>query len=62
MQNKFIYVFSKDARDKMLHKGFNLLKNDELGLIFVFDSESNSKYSISDLDDVSYILSDTLTF
>lgn len=56
---KFIYVYSADARDKLLAANYILMKSDERNKIYVFLNED--KLSFSELD-VSYILSDTMTF
>lgn len=57
--NKFIYVFSKADRDKMLLHGFLLLKSDEQNKMYVFLSEG---HTVPVELDISYILSDKLTF
>lgn len=57
--NKFIYVFSKADRDKMLLNGFLLLKSDEQNKMYVFLNEG---HSFPEGLDTSYILSDKLTF
>lgn len=57
--NKFIYVFSQSDMDKMLFKGFLLLKSDQHNNMYVFLNEGN--LTLDDLD-ISYILSDKLTF
>lgn len=57
--DKFIYVFNSEARDALIRKGFKMLKEDNLNNIFVF--ENNSKLNFEGCD-VSYILSNTLTF
>ena len=36
MNNNFIYVFDKQARDMLLADGFHLLKSDERNEIYVF--------------------------
>ncbi len=60
MDNKFIYVFTDDARDKLLSMGFKLLKQSP-GKTYIFDS-TNVDFSIHDINDISFITSDTLTF
>jgi hypothetical protein len=55
---KFIYVFTKDAADKLAANGYKLLKADEKNSVFTFENKSEIKFSL----DVSYIFSDTLTF
>ena len=57
--NKFIYVFSQSDRDKMLFKGFLLLKSDPNNNMYVF--LNGGDLALDDLD-ISYILSDRLTF
>ena len=57
--NKLIYVFSKADRDKMLLNGFLLLKSDEQNKMYVF---LNEEHSSPEGLDISYILSDKLTF
>lgn len=56
---KFIYVFNKEARDALEKRGYVLLKDDNTNMIFVFENRS---LSVFDLEDISYALSDTLTF
>lgn len=55
---KFIYVFCKDAADTLAANGYKLLKADERCSYYVFENKQEVKFSL----DVSYILSDTLTF
>lgn len=56
---KFIYVCSAAARDKLLAANYILMKSDERNNIYIFLNED--KLSFAELD-VSYILSDTMTF
>lgn len=56
---KFIYVYSADAKDKLLAANYKLMKSDERNNIYIFLNED--KLSFTSLD-VSYILSDTMTF
>lgn len=56
---KFIYVYSADAKDKLLAANYKLMKSDERNNIYIFLNED--KLSFASLD-VSYILSDTMTF
>lgn len=55
----FIYVYSAAARDKLLASGCKLMKSDERNNIYIFLNEG--KLSFASLD-ISYILSDTMTF
>lgn len=56
---KFIYVFSKEARDRLLAGNYTLLKSDESNEIYVFVNQAEMTFALSD---VSYICSDSLTF
>lgn len=56
---RFIYVFSEDARDVLLAKGYGLLKSDAKNGMFVFENRNDLCFA---LDSVEHLLSDTLTF
>lgn len=59
MGDKFIYVFNQDAKQKMLDAGFKLMvANDD---ICVFTFLNDKTINMEDID-VSYIMSDRLTF
>lgn len=55
----FIYVFNSEAKDELLKLGLNMLKEDSRQQIFVFENPQVMTFS---MPDISYILSDTLTF
>lgn len=57
--NNFIYVFSKDARDILLTRGYTLLKSDEAREMYVFANEMTKTFSDSEF---RFVLSDKLTF
>lgn len=59
MKNKFIYVFDKYSRDKLLSSGYKLMKSDEKQSVFVFINENNCVFSLTD---IKLVFSDTLTF
>lgn len=59
--DKFIYVFDTAARDKLSNAGFLLLKSDERNSVYVFSNDSSLRFAL-DAVDVSFIMSDTLTF
>lgn len=59
MTEKFIYVFTRAARDRMVAAGYMLLKSDERNEVYVF--ENNPCLSFALLD-VSAIKSNKLTF
>lgn len=56
---KFVYVFSKEAKQKMIAAGYNLIKSDDDNGRYIF--ENNPKLAFSKVD-VSMIKSNTLTF
>lgn len=59
MTEKFIYVFSKDARDSLLAAGFLLLKSDDRNETYIFENNTSLSFA---LDKISTIKSNTLTF
>lgn len=56
----FIYVWSVKERDILLAKGFELLKSK--GDTFVFANNKEKRIEQYSLDDVRFVISDTLTF
>lgn len=58
MNGRFIYVFSEDARDRLLRLGFQQLKDDVTSHTYVF---ANDKAMFAEMPD-ECVLSDTLTF
>lgn len=58
MQGKFIYVFERNARDKLLAEGYKLIKSDERQNVFVFENRETHTFS----EDFAFVFSDTLTF
>lgn len=56
---KFIYVFSREARDRLIEQQYTLLQSDTRNDIYVFAYESTEAFSCKD---VSCVLSDTLVF
>lgn len=59
MQDKFIYVFDIDTRDKLLSQNYQLLKSDINKNIFVFENKTDISFS---MNDVQFVLSNILTF
>lgn len=59
MNNNFIYVFDKQARDMLLADGFHLLKSDERNEIYVF---VNQEQFIFKYNNIKYCLSNVLSF
>lgn len=56
---KFIYVFSKEARDKLLSQGLKLLCSDNDNETYVFENETSLSFSLSG---ISVIKTNTLMF
>ncbi len=59
MKQKFIYVFSDEARDALLMRDFQMLSGDEKRHIYVFLNDGNMSFSY---EQIPYTLSNTLTF
>lgn len=57
--DKFICVFSATARDILVSRGYVLIRSDDRQSIYVFQNRENCYF---DLNDVSYVFSNTLTF
>lgn len=56
---KFLYVFNKAARDKLLEANYRLLKSDEQNEMYVFANQIDMTFALAD---ISFIRSNTLTF
>lgn len=56
---KFLYVFNKEARDRLLEANYTLLKSDEKNETYVFANQMDMTFALAD---ISYIRSNTLTF
>lgn len=56
---KFLYVFNKEARDRLLAANYTLLKSDEKNETYVFANQMDMTFALAD---ISYIRSNTLTF
>lgn len=55
----FIYVFSEESKDALLLMKYELLKSDEQKHIYIFINKDRRDFACAD---ISYALSDTLTF
>lgn len=55
----FIYVFDENAKNKLLDMQFKMLKADDKNNIYIFVNEGRKNFAI---DDISYVMSNTLTF
>ena len=56
---KFLYVFSKEVRDRLLAANYTLLKSDEKNETYVFANQMDMTFALAD---ISYIRSNTLSF
>ena len=56
---KFIYVFDAQAKSALINAGFVLLKEDSDSSVYIFQFDGNIAF---DKDNISYFLSNTLTF
>lgn len=56
---KFLYVFSKSARDNLLAANYTLLKSDDQNEIYVFANQMDMTFALAD---ISFVRSNTLTF
>lgn len=62
MPDKFIYVFTKEAFDKLSLLGYRALKIDDVNQIFVFENSKDKGAINFDLCDFDFLLSNILTF
>lgn len=62
MGYSFIYVFSDDDRDKMLDRGYELLKADEKEHIYIFSLDGAECVGFDDDQGIVFALSNTLSF
>jgi hypothetical protein len=58
-KKNFIYVFRVEDRDKLLALGYQLLKSDDSQGMYIFENLGLVKFSINDM---KFVLTDTLTF
>lgn len=57
----FIYVMDMESRDKLLDRGYKLIKANERNDMWIFDLPDHLRFS-SDLDDVPHVVSNRMTF
>lgn len=62
MHGKFIYVFDVDTYNKLLSANYQLLKADKRQNIFVFENKDIHTLTSDTSEDLTFVLSDTLTF
>lgn len=56
---QFIYVFTPEDKDKLLERGYKLLRDDKQQNLYVFKNESHLTFSD---DDIAFVTSDVLTY
>lgn len=56
---KFLYVFSKEVRDRLLAANYTLLKSDEKNETYVFANQVDMTFALAN---TSFVRSNTLTF
>lgn len=56
---RFIYVFSEEARDRLLAAGYTLLKSDGKNNTYIFDNDPRVAFSFSGIGELK---TDTLSF
>lgn len=56
----FIYCLDDELKNKLIKKGFKLLKEDGNGAIFVFDK--NLKFNFEKVDKSKFLFTNRLTF
>lgn len=44
----FIYVMKKDIKDKLLKRGFHLLKEDEASSLWIFENNSELQFEFEE--------------
>lgn len=62
---RFVYVMKEEDRDKMLELGYSMIKVNDAGTVWVFENKdalSFSCYEDERMADISFVLSDVLTF
>ena len=59
MKTNFIYVFDADAKNKLLSMQFMMLMSDDKKNVYIFVNDDNENFAV---DDIPYMISDTLTF
>lgn len=58
-EDRFIYVFSEAARDRLLNAGYRLLKSDAKNNVYIFGNDPNVVFCIGGLGEIK---TNTLTF
>lgn len=56
----FIYCIDKELKNKLIKKGFKLLKEDENGATFIFSEKV--KFDFNTVDKTKFLFTNRLTF
>ena len=56
---QFIYVFDEETRDGLLELGYDLIKSNEEGKVYVFKSDDRLVFTF---EPGKYVYSDTIAF
>lgn len=56
---RFLYVFDKESRDKLISVGFELLKSDNKNDVYIFANRMDMAFELAS---ISFVRSNTLTF
>lgn len=56
----FIYCLDDELKNKLIKKGFNLLKEDENGATFVFSEKV--RFDFNNVDKTKFLFTNKLTF
>lgn len=59
MSDMFIYVFCENDRDYLLGKGYEIIKSNDAGLLYIF---KNSDKLTFDFEKIKCVYSNILTF
>lgn len=59
---KFIYVMDEQLKDKLISKGFHLIKENKTNTMNMWIFENQQKFSFDLEDKNKYVLSNSLTF
>jgi len=56
----FIYCVDKELKEELIKKGYQLLKEDDNGAVFVFDE--NIKFNFAEISKNKFMFTNKLTF
>lgn len=59
MKGNFIYVFDNEAKEKLLSRGYKLIRSDEKSVVYVFENRDTLTFTEQE---IQFVLSDVLTF